>query len=155
MISVVAGDNGSKPQLQPAAVLHDDGVQRVRQQPVGRRQPGLPVLRSVWSGAPHTTRSGCETHRQRIVNGLQESVWQLPRHRTPCTPYWTEFDWCLPCFVDCELNTHRQCMDKLREPCLGSKSKKNKRHSVLEKIIRKPSSNNPAASTCSKPAHIQ
>ena len=37
-------------------------------------------------------------------------------------------------------------MDKIRDPCLGSKSKKNKRHSVLEKIIRKPSSNNPAAS---------
>ena len=51
------------------------------------------------------------------------------------------------CFVDCEYNAHRQCVDKVRDTCSGSKSKKHKRQSVLEKIIRKPSSNNPAAST--------
>ena len=50
------------------------------------------------------------------------------------------------CVSDCEQNCHKNCMDLVKEQCMGKKAKP-KRSSIMDKIItRKPSSNNPAAS---------
>lgn len=46
---------------------------------------------------------------------------------------------------DCDMLCHRACLEQLKESCAGVK--KDKRKSIIDKIItRKPSSNNASAS---------
>ena len=47
-------------------------------------------------------------------------------------------------FSDCEYNTHKLCVDRVLEQCQGKKTKK--RGSKIMEKIRKPSTNNTAAS---------
>ena len=46
--------------------------------------------------------------------------------------------------TDCECNIHKQCVDGVTELC--SKKKKDKRQSMIGKIIRKQTINNPSES---------
>ena len=60
--------------------------------------------------------------------------------------------------VDCEMNVHKNCLERVRDVCLPSGSspggsgtvrkrrEKPRQQSVFDKLMRKPSSNSPAAS---------